>query len=233
MPYSRYGRYRYGRRKRFTGGRYKKYGTTRKRYGYFGKFGSHARSAYSMAKKALFFLNPEIKNQDLSATITPDNSAGSFVLLNGISQGDTRSTREGSSIKMISLNMNIKLTINGSASNTVVRIQIVQDKQPNGAIFTIANYFQDTTNLATSFQNMDYIKRFIRWHDQTVALNTDFPERLIKIRKKQIMHTTYNTGNAGTIADIATNSLYLLVTSDEATNTPTVIYWSRMRWIDN
>jgi hypothetical protein len=47
------------------------------------------------------------------------------------------------------------------------------------------------------------------------------------------LKTTYDDSNAGTVADIISNGLFIFQLSNEATNTPTVNHNIRIRFIDN
>nr|UOF78339.1 capsid protein [Cressdnaviricota sp.] len=212
---------------------YRRYSKRRyKRYGYFGKFGSHMGSAWYMAKKALSLINIERKYLDTVADATPSTTEA-FVLLNGMVTGDTGQTREGQSIRMDSLLVRYQLTLNASATITAVRAIILLDTQPNAAAPTAAQVL-DTTGSMVSPLNIDYGSRFKIISDKVFGLD-NVSKKIIEFKRfiKLKDHAKYNTANNGTIADITTNSLYLMHYSSEVTNTPTLSYFIRLRFIDN
>lgn len=124
--------------------------------------------------------------------------------------------------------------MNASATNTTMRCIIFMDKQPNETAPTMAALLATTVaGGVDAFRNLDNRKRFVILHDSRMVVSTDFPERVHEKYKKMSLVTQYDSGNAGTIADITSNSLYMLQVSDEATNTPTQIFNVRLRFIDN
>lgn len=179
-------------------------------------------------------INVEFKSKDIVGSSTPDNSAGSVVLLNGLATGDDFNSRDGRQIRMKSIQLNMKFNLHASATATVVRVLLVLDTQPNAAVATLSGIL-DVGSAATvvAFRNLNNRKRFIILRDWVVKVNTNLPEITREYYHTLDAKTVYNATNGGTIADIETNSLSLWLASDEATNTPTVTYNSRVRFIDN
>ena len=76
-----------------------------------------------------------------------------------------------------------------------------------------------------SAHNLEYRNRFWILSDKVYGFGCDYGgagvgvERLVATRfwRSFAVKTTFNSGTAGTVADIATNSLYLLAISDTAT----------------
>lgn len=176
--------------------------------------------------------NVERKYSDVNATTTY-SSTPTLTLLNGLSLGTTSETRNGQSIKMVSMQLRMTGSINASATTTQVRFIIFRDRQANAAAPTAANLLENSTGINSPL-NLDYGKRFKVYIDKEfmMSLNGTAALRYEKYMKV-IFHVDYNTGNTGTIADITTNSLYILIMSDQATNTPTIAWYFRMRYIDN
>lgn len=216
MPYRR----RYNRR-------YKKRRYNAPKYTY----GGMMKKVWNDIKYLKGLINVEKKYLDVSGTLTPV-VALSASLLNGIAQGDTSITRDGDSVKIVSLLINFNFVMNASASASRIRIIILRDKQSNAAAPAGSVILESDTNILSP-RNIDYGKRFKVYKDFMVVVNTDFPEKAMKIVLSKLkFHTKYIDGGA-TIASIATNSLYLLAMSDEGTNTPSINYYSRIRYIDN
>jgi hypothetical protein len=92
------------------------------------------------------------------------------------------------------------------------RIVVVQDKQTNGAALAITDVFNAVQ--VNSLQNIYNAERFRILYDTRFMLNAygePISQRVVNFEIPLNVLTTYNTGNAGTVADINTNSLYLLV----------------------
>jgi len=176
---------------------------------------------------------PEFKVID-SVGSTAVSTTGTLTLLNGLAEGDSATTRDGRQVLFKSLQLYVRGTMNGSATNTTCRVIIFLDKQPNETAPTMAALLATTVaGGVDAFRNLDNRKRFVILHDSRMVLSTDFPERVHEHYKKMSLVSQYDSGNAGTIADITSNSLYMLQVSDEATNTPTQIFNVRLRFIDN
>lgn len=192
-------------------------------------YGSAARQLYRDVSKLKGLINVEFKYVDNASTINP-GTTGTFVLLNGLATGDTASTRDGRQVRFKSIQHKMILNLNASASATTVRCIFLIDTQPNEAAPAAADVLQSVGLVAP--RNLDYRKRFVILKDQNYRVNTDMPERTVSWYRNLDMKTVYDDGG-DTIASITTNSLYMLMLSDEAANTPTVTYYTRLRFIDN
>jgi hypothetical protein len=178
------------------------------------------------------FVNAEMHYLDTVQTAVNVSSTTTFVLLNGMQTGDTSMTRTGQSIKMDRTDFRFYLTGNITAVQVSCRLIIVIDKQANGAIFA------DTALLNAATTVSPYAvggqMRFQVLYDQTFALSTAGPLNVCQcVTIPTNQHVEYNTGNAGTVADINSNSLYLLMLSDQATNVPIIYAYLRLWFIDN
>lgn len=194
-------------------------------------------SIYSNAGKQLWkdvkylknLINTEFKYLDTSAETGVDDS-GTLILLNGMTKGDSINTREGRTLRIKSVQLHININMNTSATRTRLKWALVIDKQVNGAAPNISDIYD---NVLLNFRNLNNRKRFVILKQGLVNTNDDFPERDKSYYKRLNFKTIYNAGNAGSIADINTNSFYLLLLSDENLNTPTINYTARIRFIDN
>lgn len=180
-------------------------------------------------------VNPEFKYADVSAgtSITP---VGSFILMNGIVQGTSAVARIGQRIIIRSIYVTILLYGQTIQPYSMLRFLIVQDKQPNGAVFTLGSLFEvPTAGVSTlSPLNYDNMRRYkILWDRHFVLNNTEVQEKYIKIYKKVFIPVEYNINNAGTVADINKNSLYLLLLNTDNINVPSCTYYSRIRYVDS
>jgi hypothetical protein len=177
-------------------------------------------------------LNVEDKYLDTTASITPSNTA-IFVLLNGMSTGTSAITRNGQSIKSVALSGSCLWSINSAATTTFIRALIVCDRQTNGSAFAATDLLSNSASVLSQF-NVSYEERFTILFDRVFTVSTGGPmSGICDVVCDCKTHTYYNTGTAGTIADIASNSLFLMVFSDQTTNTPSFAYSLRYLFVDN
>ena len=216
---------RYGRRARRRNYR------RRPRYGYFGKAGSDAQKALSMAGKALSLINAERKYVDANSEVTAQTTSPTYVLLNGTNQGDDNiGERVGRSIKMTSVYARAQLTFNAAATNTFFRCMIVKDRQSNGSTPTITEILQSSA--INSPRNIDEGKRFTVLKDVVYTLSDQQPIKFFKWFTKLSDHVEYSGTTAAT-SDINTNAMWMIIFSTEATNGPKWDYHVRTRYLDN
>jgi len=178
------------------------------------------------------YINTEFHVIDASSAQANSSTTATFVLLNGCLLGDTVSTRTGQSMKMDRMYLRYYINANAVSIQNILRIMVVLDKQPNSAIFAIGDLLTATTPVAPyTFGSQ---QRFTVLYDELYALSSTGPGCICYSGTLPTnQHVTYNTGNAGTIADINSNSLYLVHFSDQAANVPTFTFASRVWFVDN
>jgi hypothetical protein len=178
------------------------------------------------------FINTEIHYLDTASASSASSTTATFVLLNGMVTGDTAITRTGNSIKMVSLDIRSTMTMSVAAATSYNRVLIVLDKQPNAAIFAI-NLLLNATNPRSPYV-VEGQQRFVVLYDKTFCLVINNTQCIIDEAKATAnQHVTYNNTNGGGIADINTNSLYLIFFSDQAVNTVDFAYYARLWFVDN
>ncbi len=176
-------------------------------------------------------INVEFKTNDLAASATLTTTP-LIAVLNSISTGDQFNTRDGRKVRWKSVQVNLEITMHATPINDMVRIMIVIDKQPNEIGLVIGDLL-DTTTIC-SFRNLDQRKRFVILRDDVITLSVGGGTvKYWNYYRKIDMITIYDDSDAGTIADISTNAMWLVMFSTEATNGPTVSRCTRMRFIDN
>lgn len=174
----------------------------------------------------------------ISATVS---QTASLTLLNGMQNGNTATTRIGSKIDIKSLQMRMDMSsvLSNVTLGSEIRLVILQDKQTNGAappnlasIMTSADYL--------GMRNLDNRKRYKFLLDKTFVITPtgtegqeQFYTKYLKWNRRPIQ-TEYNSTNAGTVADITTNSLYVLLVGDQvsASYTPGLNGLFRIRFTD-
>lgn len=201
-----------------------------------------AKRGYQIAKFVKSVINPELKYKDTFGTVVPTNSSSdSCIWLTDIDAGTGPSTRVGYSVLAKLLQIRFSLTMNSSATTSTVRILIFVDTSPSAQTSAPTNgtvIDQQGDPVIGPF-NMDTPGRFLRLADKIVSLNTNGgAQKTFKLKYRykesdsQINHLKWDvTGDAQ--ADKRQNHVYMLVASNQSTNTPSLNYFSRFRYIDN
>lgn len=148
---------------------------------------------------------------------TGATGALSIVLLNGLSLGTAAQTRVGRKINMRSIMMRAYFNAAATTTSGFVRVMLVYDRQANGTAPTAADILaQGGTPFITSINNLDNRERFLVIHDKTRYLSagsavSDTNAIYYKKYKRLALETTYNSGSSGTVGDINTGAMYLVV----------------------
>lgn len=174
-----------------------------------------------------------------------DTSASSFIvaaqttavksLVNGCVQGSDATNRIGRRIMMKSLYINFACSMAAtSAGSSPIRILVVYDSQANAAAPATTDVVQ--SDLIYSPNNLNNRTRFVTLLDKLIpCLSTAGPAAFHKKYFKKLNHeVVFNSGNAGTIGDIQTGSVYLFVwqNGNIITASPTNAIYVRIRFED-
>lgn len=160
---------------------------------------------------------PELKSLDVAVNMAA-NTTGAVGLLNGLIQGTDFDERVGRQIQMVRLELQLlDYVTGGTGVDQFHRIMVVRDKQANGVALGVT----DVLNAAnvTSGLNLDNRHRFVVMYDETAYLNASAEPQSARVLHRDVninSLTTYDSGVAGTVADINTNSLYLIVVGSAA-----------------
>ena len=208
----------------------------RKRYGKYRKRGrwSRYKMGFNQLKRDLYKLkgrlNTELKVVDQTpATFTPSSSTAVGQLMNGIAQGLDQSDRIGRDIRAKLCQFSVVVNKHASATSTRVRIIMIVDQEgSNGAGWT--DVFNANNVLA--FRNTDHTKRIRVLANFLITVDDDNPEKSLDVYRKVNFKVKYNTTTSAASA-IETNSVRVLMLSDEATNFPNVDLITRFRYVDN
>lgn len=181
--------------------------------------------AYSLRGK----VNSEMYKLDNGGSSAIDNvTSNSLIHLSAIAQGDGDTARTGNSIFARSLNGNINFEKNTSATYTYVRCMILMDTQQIGDTTpTVANVLQSDW---ASHLNTATVGRFKVLYSKIIVLNSNRPSIQVKFNKAMRHHIRYNSTAS---SDIQKGGIYMLLTSSESTNTPTIRYNLRLCYHDN
>lgn len=187
-------------------------------------------SAYSVARRG------ELKYVDTLSMSTTISTTLSAFPLNIVQTGDTNKDRDGKAIMVKSIYLRGRLFLNGDVDASAadhLRMVIVYDRQTNGAAPTWASVFQSVnsansvTNTSFSFTNVDNNDRYQILMDKhfgtdvLVANSATAASAFarqgiaptpqdITFYKRVNLPTRYGSSD-GTVADIQSGSIYLLL----------------------
>lgn len=189
--------------------------------------------------------SPERKFLDVTVVDdTSINEDGTFILLNGMAQGTSQSTRVGNKMTMTSIQCRYNVYNGTTQTNSVpVRILIIYDTQTNALAPAVNDILSDTTaaRRVTSPMNLANRDRFKIIHEHTWVpghyidpVDSIGFQDFNKIYKKIRLDTIFNNTSGGTVADIQTGSLYCLILADSAAGTGSPRWQAtfRLRYID-
>lgn len=139
-----------------------------------------------------------------------------LLLLNGLSQGSGGSQRVGRQVFMTRLTWRIQ-----SISNQ--RFMIVYDRQANAQALNVSDLMQDTSDQFSPY-NFSNKERFDVLMDSLYVTTPELNPITIWKDFPIYRDTVYNTGSSGTISDISTGSLYLVVYSSLVAAAPSISF---------
>lgn len=172
-----------------------------------------------------------------SGTTLAAAPSGTLVLLNGSTQGDTYTNRDGNSFKMVSLQIQGAVSMPSAALRDFVRISVVLDQQPNAAAPTggISSIYDVSVSSGSyALRAKQTVDRFKVLKEIVLPLSANGNEmQCFKEFLTLDVHTKNNDSNTGTISDIYTNALYLVFAGNNSSNQSTIYYSCRVRFIDN
>lgn len=177
------------------------------------------------------FLDTVINDQNVNTTPV-------LTLLNGLVPGNSASQRIGMKVQIKSLQMHLSnYVISGSGIDQIHRMWIVIDRQANGLAPTLAQIMTQADTMG--LRNLENRRRFKIVMDKSFLLNATGEPGSSKLWKvymkfKRPIVVEYNSGVAGTVADIVSNSLYFIQvgTSAAGVTAGKVIGNIRIRYLD-
>jgi len=160
--------------------------------------------------------------------------AGTLICINACSRGTDIGTRVARQFTMRSLELRYSVKLGATPTNQAIRVLVFYDRQANGALPAIADVLQAAT--VTAPRNLENRNRFKILYDRLHVLETAGPTREMVRWYRKLRHPTqFNTGNDGTVGDIATGSLFVLAFGTIAADDNTRGEWSyntRVRFQD-
>lgn len=147
---------------------------------------------------------------DFNATAVT-NTSGSVTLLNGMIYGTGASQHIGLKVILKSLEFHVRLINDPAAVLNWATVWLVYDNNPNGTTPAFSNII--TSGEFISLQNRDRFKIMKRMNFMLVGNSTTFTEKTIAEERGFLPvneDMLFNSGSAGTIADIQAGALYML-----------------------
>lgn len=197
------------------------------------KYANYAVNGLMLAKKVARLVNVEVKEGTTTNTLTNvDHTTGLVATLNGFAQGDTDSTRDGDSVKMMRVRGKVYWKENG-ANDSVGRFVIVHDKQ--ATLSAVNQYFGSTGSIIAPLSCKGHDLRFqtkTLYDSGAFSLDAQAGEqnRCFDIDIPLNFHTQYSGGTT----TINTGALRLVAISSIATsNIPQIMYYFSVHYVDN
>lgn len=198
-----------------------------------------AYGVYNIAKKAYRgvnyirrLINVEKKFFDVSYGNTGVSSTGAVIPLSQIAQGDSYNTRDGNSVLCQSLQWRAELTANSTSAINVIRMLIFSDNENRSATPAVSDVLEDLTAPVISPLLHIVGTRFNVLCDKCFTLSNTGNSWKTMV-KKFLRHNEHMKYISGTATDTREGNLYALFISDAGTNTPTIHFYSRIRYTDN
>lgn len=178
-----------------------------------------ATKAYQGVKYVKGLVNSEMFKKDHSVdAVGIDNSTGLVYPLTDVAVGDHQTNRTGNSILGKYVFGRYQIVQHAAASQTNVRVLIVQDKQQIADTYPTLNDVLETVTPLSSLDTARFPGRFNVLYSKNIIL--DSASRTIDFDKVRIDYSTHVKYNGTASTDIAKNGIYFMLISDEATNVP-------------
>lgn len=192
----------------------------------------YAYMAYNLSKALKGKLNTEYKHNDIGPVGFTLTNTWQVQCLNLLNQGTGPNSRNGTSIKTKSVQVKGNITWNSTAAAPqLVRIALIRYKAGNGAALAPASEVYDGAFI-NSQREMDKTKLVKVLWDRVYPVNDQRPEIRFNFYLRQNVQSDYIGAN-NLISETGANSYWFCYLSDDGTNSPTGIFSSRVRFIDN
>lgn len=210
-----------------------------KKNGKSSKFWKRAKTVGQVAHKALGtalmvkkLLNVEYKHIDTAVVTSNPSTSGTVLAMNACAEGNGSGERNGLSIRIKSIFLRGYAVEHLSSSDTLLRIMIVKAKNPKGTTPTISDIFESTSPYLSLQNNVKTSEYTILWSKFIAMSSSGTSAYYLDKFLKTNFHAKYNS-SAGTASAIEWNGVYLVLLSNQPTNTPGFTYTARIRYIDN
>lgn len=175
-------------------------------------------------------LGVEKKYIDVSTTNAwpaTTSTTWTLLLLNGVAQGTSDSTRIGQRIQMSSLQLRMA---SPAQANDPIRVRVVYDKQTNAAAPTATDILEND-NAGGLVQNANS-GRFITLYDKFLHVDNANGKHIIDEYIKMSLPVIYS-GTDATVSSISSGSVYLMINIDgQSWSSAGTFNYARVRFYD-
>ena len=182
-------------------------------------------------------INIETKFMDTVQTSTNINTTGGNIVISEIAQGLTSQTRVGDSLKIQHIEVRGRVNVNAAAANSLMRVLIFRDLDGAGTPPATSDVLELTGTVSAPLSPYKFrnLQRFAILYDELFELQGT-------VQGSAGIPFIYSASHAGHILYLGTTAasasdgkgtLYVLAVSDEATNTPTLAFYSRISFTDD
>ncbi len=182
-------------------------------------------------------INIETKQASANGTGTSAAQTATCTYMLPLAEGLDNSDRVGVSIKTQSMRCKFWVKMNGSATNTIVRCLIVRDWNNTGAAPTSGDILNIPGAGQACTAQYNFINtqkpRFAILYDEVVLLNTASNMAAFLEFDCQLGQHAHFRGTTSAVTSAAEGSLWFMLVSNEATNTPTYDYDTRVFFTDD
>jgi len=179
-------------------------------------------------------INVEFKYHDLAFCHEPVTAIGELTYLNLVPQGDSVLLRDGAQFRNKSMEIRFSSVMNGTITETHVRMVLGIHKNVNGTTLTPADVFEAV--VPNSPRNYDNQKNVIILKEWNMGQNLESTHLIVKKYFTDIdLITRYQTANTdGAVTGQEQGGLFLCSLSDQASLVrPIINVRTRLRYVDN
>lgn len=189
-------------------------------------------STRAIALKALRSTDQEVKFHDLFVNVAVVNT-GNNQTMNLLASGTDTDERIGDTVRLVSLHLKVSLQIDAFAANSLCRMIVYYDKQPNGAPTAVADLLQDPANsprVVLSHKQMSSLRRITVLRDHLFNFTAINSQRSRNVFIKLSQKPRYS-GPLNIIADLESGALGVLFISDQVAQPVALQYQARLRFV--
>lgn len=175
--------------------------------------------------------------------VNPTSAAPSVTSFCSVAKGTDSDERDGRVINVKSLQIRAYINYNQSnvtpsldtlGQNILLRYIIFTDLANAGSLPDPDDLLKASANGMVTMRNLSYMNRFKVLKDKTMQLTQNNAVKVIEHYFKFPNHRVrYNSNNSGTVADIESNGIYMMILTDINDAAFYVRIQSRVRFIDS
>ena len=175
-------------------------------------------------------LNVEVKSMETGgATVSPAQTGASVDFTTLITQGDGDANRDGDSIKLVRLLLDLSAQPNsGGLVSQFVRVMIVRSHDEAVTPSQVINV-DATAYTHVGLRNWDYKGQYTCLYDHTFEMDVYHPTHRKQLSFKLNSHTQFNAGTA----TVNNGAIQLLYWSTATTLLPSLTYQAALEFVDN